>query len=274
MKNNMSKDLEILLEKWKIVSLRNFEPLRKINKTKKKLSLEELILKSKNYEHFQNCVGKIEEETKNNKSNISVEEIVVLENKILLFDKKENHEKVYFKFIDNLKVVEQFLKKSQDLEAELYYKLIDQYKESLERVNKKINFLKIEENEYSEELTYKFSYVIERDFLRILTSIIKGEKLKNRDFYKIFKNKLEEYIENLGFYKREDLDITEGKVLNENVYTYMELFRVSTEDKNLDKKIKEIELDPYFIKFYDEDGEEKEYATKGKLSVYILKEEV
>ncbi|MGL6066380.1 MAG: hypothetical protein ACRC0R_04810 [Cetobacterium sp.] len=207
------------------------------------------------------------------KKEVQIESAIKKEiQKVILFDKKENHEKIYFKFIDNLKVVEQFLKKSQDSEAELYSKLIDQYKESLERVNKKINFLKIEENEYSEELTYKFIYVIERDFLRILTSIIKGEKLKNRDFYKVFKNKLEEYIENLGFYKREDLDITEGKVLNENVYTYMELFRVSTEDKNLDKKIKEIELDPYFIKFYDEDGEEKEYATKGKLSVYIVKE--
>ncbi len=52
----------------------------------------------------------------------------------------------------------------------------------------------------------------------------------------------------------------------------MEFTTIKTEDKKLDKIIKETSMLPYFMNYFDEDEELQNYAIKGKISVYTFKQ--
>ncbi|MGL6024982.1 MAG: hypothetical protein ACRC0F_10245, partial [Cetobacterium sp.] len=255
--NNMKKLKEELYEF-------NFK-IEKLEKSKEEQEdvirkLYELISKNK-------PVEKKNEQNLNHKIEIREE----IKKEKMMFEKKENFDNECEIIIDNLEEVEIFLTESEEIEAEMYIKILLQYKNSIKRQIDKIKISTIDEDEYSEDLTYKICNIIERDFIRLLQSALKGEKIKKTLFYKQLREKFENYLYSLNFYKKE-LKIEENQDLTEDCYTYMNLSKVSTEDKQLNKKIKEIELMPYFLKFKNEDEAVEEYVTKGKAIVYIVKE--
>ncbi len=189
---------------------------------------------------------------------------------VFLFDKIETYDKIHNLFIEGLKPIKKFLK--DESKSESYLKQMEQYKKSLEKIKEKINLKKIDEEEYSEEVTKKYLDIVERDYIKILISVTRGRKIKNEKFYVKFEDLLENYLKSLHIEKL-NAKIVEGKKMTNDDYNYGNIVGVSyTEKENLDKTIKEIENTPYKIKFYDEDEEVQEYIIKSRIHIMKKKE--
>ncbi|MGL6024892.1 MAG: hypothetical protein ACRC0F_09765 [Cetobacterium sp.] len=252
----MNSDLDSLLIKGRDFKL----PLKKIFKSNKSIEIliEEYPLK------------KIEKKIEKVELILQETEKIKEESSKILFNKKENFEEEYIKLLTTLKNTEDFLKESANEEAEMYMNVLNQYKESIKRQKNKIKLSYMHEDEYSEEVTAKVISVVERDFTRLISSALKGERLKKSIFHQELRKKLENYLSCLNFYKKE-LDIEVNKHITEDCYKYMKISQVKTLNKDLNEYLKEIELEPYFLKYSTDDKFIAEYKTQGKVSIYIFK---
>ncbi|MGL5356222.1 MAG: hypothetical protein ACRC0F_07860 [Cetobacterium sp.] len=252
----MNSDLDSLLIKGRDFKL----PLKEIVKSSKSI---EILIEEYSLKKIEKKIEKVElilQETEKIKE----------ESLEILFDKKENFEEEYTKLITALKDIECFLKESKNEETEIYIKVLNQYKESIERQKNKIKLSSIDEDEYSEEITAKVLSLVERDFIRLISSALKGERLKKSIFHQELRKKLENYLSCLNFYKKE-LDIEVNKHITEDCYSHMKISKVTTLNKDLNKYLKEIELEPYFLKFKNDDNSIAEYRIQGKVIIYIFK---
>lgn len=191
----------------------------------------------------------------------------ILKPKILFRDKK-GYDEGYKKIYNGAEEIKQHIESLNHEDKTIFAKMISQYQNMLNRIHTKIDLDDIDEDEYSEVMTYKYMEIIERDLLKILQSAIRGRTTKKNNFYIEVENKIKEYLAKSGI-TRKEIECEEGKKVSDEAYKYMNLQKVSTENEAFHGTIKSVDLNPYAVIFLDEDGEEKEYVTKGKISVLV-----
>ncbi|MGL5963239.1 MAG: hypothetical protein ACRCZR_02180 [Cetobacterium sp.] len=186
----------------------------------------------------------------------------------ILFRDKKVYDEDYKKIYNGAEEIKQHIESLKHEDKTIFAKMISQYQDMLNRIHAKINLDHIDEDEYSEVVTYKYMEIIERDLLKILQSAIRGRTTKKNNFYIEVENKIKESLAKVGIIKKE-IECEKGKKVSDEAYKHMNLQKVRAESEVLHETIKSIDLDPYAVIFLDEDGEEKEYITKGKISVLV-----
>lgn len=202
-----------------------------------------------------------------NTSENKEKKLEILKPKILFRDKK-GYDESYKKIYNGAEEIKQYIESLSHEDKTIFSKMISQYQNMLNRIYTKIDLDDIDEDEYSEVMTYKYMEIIERDLLKILQSAIRGRTTKKNNFYIEVENKIKEYLVKAGI-ARKEIKCEEGKKVSDEAYKYMNLQKVRAENEALHGTIKSIDLDPYAVLFLNEDGEEKEYVTKGKISVLV-----
>lgn len=144
------------------------------------------------------------------------------------------------------------------------------YKKMYERYKKKLRKC-IEEMDDDDEL---------EDCLSVVVSVVQGDLLKKMmiAIYRgkkrgssVFEDKLlpavNAYLEFVGFYIRDNIHI--GDVLKDEDFEDMEFIKDERSTGRKHGEITEIELYPYYINYFDEDGKKRKIHTQGMMIVSV-----
>ena len=150
-------------------------------------------------------------------------------------------------------------------------KYIEKYAERTEKVFQKIK-------EFDEETTDIIVTGIVKLVENNLFSYLKGCYLgmngnnseERKAFYRKFNDVMEQYLQSIGIYEKR---INAGVSIRENnLIDMFKLITKPTDDERLIGKIDEIELQPHYIKFINEDEEEDFYYLEGSCVVFAKNE--
>ena len=175
----------------------------------------------------------------------------------------------YKEKVQNVSVITGFLR-SNDF-GEQYVKYIEKYAERTEKVFQKIK-------EFDEETTDIIVIGIVKLVENNLFSYLKGCYLgmngnnseERKEFYRKFADVMEQYLQSIGIYEKK---INVGVSIRENnIIDMFKLITKPTDDERLINKIDEIELQPHYIKFINEDEEEDFYYLEGSCVVFAKNE--
>lgn len=184
----------------------------------------------------------------------------VVESTDVLFDTPENFDK-RMSFINNLtqELIED-VSEIADSETPIYVKQLEQYSKYITRIQNKYD-----EDEYSQEVTAKFTAIIERDFLKILKSIYTGLK-HGRDYNK-YAQLLETYLSDLKF-QLSFAHVVGTKMLDFDTVNVCKNF---VNDESQVGIIHEVILPRFIAPYINEDGETSKYYTHAIIAVNVLK---
>ena len=116
--------------------------------------------------------------------------------------------------------------------------------------------------------------LVENNLLSYLKGCYLGMKGNNsedrKEFYRKFADVMEQYLQSIGIYeKRIDVGVS---IRENNLIDMFKLITKPTDDERLIGKIDEIELQPHYIKFINEDEEEDFYYLEGSCVVFAKNE--
>lgn len=191
----------------------------------------------------------------------------VIEDIIKISD--ENDLNNYKEKVQNVSVMTDFLRSNNF--GEQYVKYIEKYAERTEKVFHKIK-------EFDEETTdiivIGIVKLVENNLLSYLKGCYLGMKGNNsedrKEFYRKFADVMEQYLQSIGIYeKRIDVGVS---IRENNLIDMFKLITKPADDERLIGKIDEIELQPHYIKFINEDEEEDFYYLEGSCVVFAKNE--
>ena len=176
----------------------------------------------------------------------------------------------YKEKVQNVSVITDFLRSNNF--GEQYVKYIEKYAERTEKVFQKIK-------EFDEETTDIIVTGIVKLVENNLFSYLKGCYLgmngnnseERKEFYRKFADVMEQYLQSIGIYeKRTNVGVS---IRENNLIDMFKLITKPTDDERLINKIDEIELQPHYIKFINEDEEEDFYCLEGLCIVFVKNEQ-
>ena len=187
----------------------------------------------------------------------------------ILFKDIDDFENVIDGFINQADYINENLNIDEE-DKEIYLEYINRVKKQLIKFKnstlKKIQNEDIDEDDYSEIVTYKFIKLLEDDYRQLLqTSISNFDHNKNKKYQDAIKV-IESLVLNNGFEKYE---ITE-KFLSPNLAMSNTIITLDAKNKENDNLISEVLTNPYFV-YLIEDDEEKKVYLKGKIIVQKYK---
>lgn len=175
----------------------------------------------------------------------------------------------YKEKVKNVSVITDFLRSNNF--GEQYVKYIEKYAERTEKVFQKIK-------EFDEETTdiivTGIVKLVENNLLSYLKGCYLGMRGNNseerKEFYRKFAYVMEQYLQSIGIYEKK---INVGVSIRENnLIDMFKLITKPTDEESLINKIEEIELQPHYIKFINEDDEEDFYYLEGLCVVFVKNE--
>ena len=175
----------------------------------------------------------------------------------------------YREKVQNVSIITDFLRSNNF--GEQYVKYIEKYAERTEKVFQKIK-------EFDEETTdiivTGIVKLVENNLLSYLKGCYLGMNGNNSEekkaFYRKFNDVMEQYLQSIGIYEKK---INTGVSIRENnLIDMFKLIMKPTDDERLIGKIDEIELQPHYIKFINEDEEEDFYYLEGSCVVFAKNE--
>ena len=181
----------------------------------------------------------------------------------------ENDLNNYKEEVKNVSTITDFLMNNNL--GKQYVKYIYQY---VDRVNKV--FQKIDEidEETTDIVVNKIVKLVKNNLLSYLKGCYLGMHGNNSEeekvFYQKFANIIEQYLQSIGIYEKK---INTGiSIKEDDIIDMFQLITKPTNDENLINKINEIELQPHYIKFINEDDEEDFYYIEGLCVVFVKQE--
>lgn len=181
----------------------------------------------------------------------------------------ENDLDNYKEKVKNVSTITDFLMNNNF--GKQYVKYIYQY---VDRVNKV--FQKIDEidEETTDIVVNKIVKLVKNNLLSYLKGCYLGMHGNNSEeqkvFYQKFANIIEQYLQSIGIYEKKiNIGIS---IKEDDIIDMFQLITKPTNDENLINKINEIELQPHYIKFINEDDEEDFYYIEGLCVVFVKQE--
>lgn len=184
----------------------------------------------------------------------------------IFFEKKENYEKCHEIYLSEMNSIYKLIDELEN-DKLIYQKQMEQYKKYIERNKEKIKLDKLPNEEYSEKATRIYLDIVERDYIKILDSVMRRVKLNGDLLYMKLGTTMKKYLETLNIFEK-NIEIEEGKYLTDEAYSYMNISATLSKDSVLSGKIKEIERMPYVTKFMNEDEVVEDYVIRGKVTIY------
>ena len=173
--------------------------------------------------------------------------------------------------IKDVENISSYLKKSTDENANTYLKLIERYKRNIDKK------LKIEdcfdEDEFyecGEEFIDKFISILSNDFFNKfmfgIMRVLKNDK--NSKFMNGLLNEINKYLNKLTIYSK--AIYPNDYILDEDI-NKLEIIPEKTDKQELNKRIYDIDMLPYFLEIFDENHEEYVRTIKGLVHCYSSK---
>lgn len=152
-----------------------------------------------------------------------------------------------------------------------YVKYMNQYRERVEKVFQRVDEV---DEETTDIIVNKIVKLVKNNLLSYLKGCYLGMNGNNSEeqkvFYRDFADIIEQYLQSIGIYEKK---INVGMSVKENdIIEMFQLITKPTSDKSLINKINEIELQPHYIKFINEDDEEDFYYIEGLCVVFVKQE--
>ena len=181
------------------------------------------------------------------------------------------------KIASNLTGITSFLESSNFDKKENFIRIVENYRQNLKKVNDKMRRKKFNEDALSEEVTEAFFNTLSKFFLATIPiSIYRGARQEtletvdeqSRDeefnFYSTFLTKVNEYLAACQVYT--------VPVLPKNLMTSADIDRMSVTRKETandaeDNLIDEVERLPYYMDYLTEGGETENFCSEGKMVV-------
>ena len=170
-----------------------------------------------------------------------------------------------FRMAESLSYITAFLANAKYEKKGDFIDIVNNYKQSLNKIENKLIHGKFDENVISQELTEAFFAALSDKFLKtIMVAIYRGRN-DNHEFYSKLLTKINEYLSACCVYT---VLMEPKKVLDSAAIECMEIAKKDTDQKSEDKIIDEIERLPYYIDYLTEDGEIDKFCCEGKMLVY------
>lgn len=189
----------------------------------------------------------------------------------ILFDDIEKNDEIFEKIFDGIEKMKKNLSLPDD-DRKIFETLISALDKNLkkyaEKLEEEIADDDIDEDEYSENVTYKFMGILENEYRRIIDNLSKKYEYTKDEAYKKGLEVVEKFVLDLGFEKGEYT--TNDNI--ENIIEEFEVVKINGNSPAEDKKIKNIDFQPYSI-LYKEDDETKKVCIKGRLVMFEFKGE-
>lgn len=152
-----------------------------------------------------------------------------------------------------------------------YVKYIYQYIERVDKVFQKFDEI---DEETTGIIVNKLVKLVKSTLLSYLKGCCLGIHGNNDEeqkvFYREFANVIEQYLQSIGIYeKRINVGIS---IKEDDIIEMFKLITKPTSDERLVNKINEIELQPHYIKYINEDEEENYYYIEGLCVVFVKQE--
>ncbi len=157
-----------------------------------------------------------------------------------------------------------FLKKSNFSKKENFIQLLENYYRNLQKFADKLKRGKFDEDNFSEEASKAFFSVLSKYLLMALpVSIYRGIK-ENPAFYAAFLKKINSYLAACNVYTEL---VEPNKLMTHGDLEKMNVIKKTTDVKNKDKLIDEVERLPYFLDYLNEDDEIEYCSFEGTMTV-------
>lgn len=152
-----------------------------------------------------------------------------------------------------------------------YVKYIYQYVERVDKVFQKIDEI---DEETTDIIVSKIVKLVKNNLLSYLKGCYLGIHGNNSEeqkvFYQKFANIIEQYLQSIGIYEKKiNIGIS---IKEDDIIDMFQLITKPTNDESLINKINEIELQPHYIKFINEEDEEDFYYIEGLCVVFVKQE--
>jgi hypothetical protein len=190
---------------------------------------------------------------------------------VCLFDYNSDFSEIIkkIKAINNIK---DFLAKNECKESQIFLKNLKQYMIKIDKFEKKYKDNSLDEDEYSEELSSIFIKIIQRNFFdKLILSCYRGlnyDKHK-KNFYLKLITYLMNYLKNINIYSDNyDKYITGQKYPYNMEFVDISISKTTETDKH--ETIKEVEMLPYFLNYFDENEEIDKYNIQGKMTIFSI----
>ena len=115
------------------------------------------------------------------------------------------------------------------------------------------------------KVLHVFIEIVQEDLVKIIESIYRRMKSANAEFEEKLLDAINQYLEAVGFYCRDD--IKEGELLTEKDLEDMECIKDERTAGRQHGEIVEIEVYPYYINYVDRGGRRRQAHTKGSMTV-------
>lgn len=171
----------------------------------------------------------------------------------------------------DMAAIEEFLRQSDYDKKELFIKNIEKYQKNLRRFVERIKLDEYDEDSLSEDVTVKFWGIVSKNLLaNTMVAVYRGQE-ENPEFYGPFLQQLNAYLSRCGVYTR---DVVPGNSFTEKELDDMAIIPKNTLNKGDDGIIDEVEQLPYYMDYYNDDGDKESLQCDGKMVVlkYQLKE--
>lgn len=146
--------------------------------------------------------------------------------------------------------------------------LIDEYHKQLERKVRDIKWNKLNEEDLSDKISETVFKVMEKNiFNNLMIALYRGICFVKSEANLSVINCINNYLSRCGIYTKM---VRRGEIVNRDNQGYLTInpqFEL-TNDADKNNIISEVEKLPYFMDFYDEDGELDTYQSNGKVVIF------
>lgn len=180
--------------------------------------------------------------------------------------RNENDLDNYKKEVKNVSIITNFLMNNNL--GRQYVRYMDQY---VERVKKEFQKIGEINEETTDIIAKKVVKLVKNNLLSYLKGCYLGMYGNNSEeqkvFYQKFANIIEQYLQSIGIYEKK---INIGISIKEDgIIDMFQFIKKPTNDESLVDKINEIEIQPHYIKFINEDEEEASYYIEGLCVIFV-----
>lgn len=232
-----------------------------------------------NFDDVQKNISDFEKifESLKGKTYLTIENFNIQPTGRIFFTNKPDEVFNNLKIASNLTGITSFLESSDFDKKENFIRIVENYRQNLKKVNDKMRRKKFNEDALSEEVTEAFFNTLSKFFLATIPiSIYRGARQEtletvdeqSRDeefnFYSTFLTKVNEYLAACQVYT--------VPVLPKNLMTSADIDRMSVTRKETannaeDNLIDEVERLPYYMDYLTEGGETENFCSEGKMVV-------
>ena len=165
---------------------------------------------------------------------------------------------------ESLSYITAFLASSQYNKKRVFIDIVNNYKQSLNKIENNLTHKKFNENNISQELTEAFFTALSDNFLKPMIGTIYKDRSDNPEFYSKLLKKINEYLNACCVYTNL---MEPQRVMNSADIENMEIINKNTTQEDDDKIIEEIERLPYNIDYLNRNGGVEHFCCKGKMVV-------